>query len=79
MDEFKAIYDLRSKAVHNGAIPEKIKIRSGEERIATPEFIPRAQDLFRQSIIRLLEDGEFPDWNNLILGWIDIQRRLLYN
>ena len=68
MDEFKAIYDLRSKAVHNGAIPEKIKIRKGEEPMTTSEFIPKAQDLCQQSIVKILEDGEFPDWNNLILG-----------
>ncbi len=68
IDEFKAIYDLRSKAVHNGAVPEEIKVRKGEERIATSNFIPKAQDLCRQSIMKILEDGKFPDWNNLILG-----------
>lgn len=68
IDEFKAIYTLRSKAVHNGEDPENIKIRKGEEPIATSEFIPRAQDLCRRAIIKILEDGEFPDWNNLILG-----------
>ncbi len=68
MDEFKAIYNLRSQAVHNGSVPERIKVRSGEERIATSEFIPKAQDLCRQSIMKILEDGEFPDWNTLILG-----------
>ena len=68
IDEFKTIYSLRSTAVHNGAVPEKIKIRKGEERIATSEFIPRAQDLCRDSIIKILEDGEFRDWNSLILG-----------
>ena len=68
IDEFKAIYTLRSKAVHNGSVPGKIQIRKGEEPIATSEFIPRAQDLCRQSIMKILEDGKFPDWNNLILG-----------
>ncbi|MDE0398299.1 MAG: HEPN domain-containing protein [Candidatus Poribacteria bacterium] len=68
IDEFKAIYTLRSKAVHNGVVPEKIKVRKGEKPIATPEFIPRAQDLCRQSIVKILEDGKFPDWNDLILG-----------
>lgn len=68
IDEFKAIYTLRSKAVHNGVVPEEIKIRKGEEPIATSEFIPRAQDLCRDSIMKILEDGKFPDWNNLILG-----------
>ena len=45
MDKFKAIYNLRSQAVHSGKISEKIKIRKGEEPIATSEFIPKAQDL----------------------------------
>jgi len=67
IDEFKAIYILCSKAVHNGEVPKRIKIRKGES-VPTSEFIPRAQDLCRQSIIKILEDGEFPDWNNLILG-----------
>ena len=67
MDEFKAIYDLRSKAVHNGEVPPRVKIRKGES-VPTSEFIPRGQDLCRQSIIKILEDGKFPDWNNLILG-----------
>ena len=71
MDEFKAIYDLRSKAVHNGSIPEEIRIRKGEERIATSEFIPRAQELCRNSIIKILKSGKFPDdddWKDLVLG-----------
>ena len=67
IDNFKAIYLLCSKAVHNGEIPKRIKIRKGES-VPTSEFIPRAQDLCRQSIMKILEDGEFPDWNNLILG-----------
>ena len=35
------------------------------------EFIVEAQDLCQQSIIKILEDGKFPDWNNLILGEVD--------
>lgn len=67
IDEFKAIYTLRSKAVHNGVIPQRVKIREGES-VPTSEFIPKAQDLCRRSIMKILEDGEFPDWDNLILG-----------
>ncbi len=67
IDDFKAIYILCSKAVHNGAVPKRIKIRKGES-VPTSEFIPRAQDLCRQSILKILEEGKFPDWNNLILG-----------
>ena len=68
IDEFKAIYDLRSRAVHSGMIPKKVKIRKGEDPTTTSEFIAKAQDLCRESILKILEDGEFPDWNDLILG-----------
>ena len=68
IDEFKAIYTLRSKAVHSGAVPKKIKVRKGEEPTDTSKIIKRAQDLCRQSILKILEDGKFPDWNDLILG-----------
>ena len=68
IDEFKAIYSLRSKAVHNGELPPKVNIKKGEEPIATSEFITRAQNLCLKSIKNILKKGEFPDWNNLILG-----------
>ncbi len=32
------------------------------------ELITNAQDLCHESILKILEDGKFPDWNNLILG-----------
>ena len=69
--EFKQIYAWRSKAVHTGALPKKKESRK-KRRPFTPEevdkFIQRAQDLCRQSIIKILEEGEFPEWNDLILG-----------
>ena len=67
IDEFKAIYTLRSKAVHNGELPQKIKIRKGES-VPTSEFIPRAQDLCLDSIKKILEDRKYPDWESLVLG-----------
>ncbi len=67
MDEFKAIYNLRSQAVHNGEIPPKVKIRKGES-VPTSEFIPRAQNLCLDSIKKILEDGKYPDWKSLVLG-----------
>ena len=76
MDEFNAIYTLRSKAVHNGELSPTVKIRKGNQNkpgksVPTSEFIPRAQELCRKSIIKILKDGKFPDddyWQNLILG-----------
>ena len=67
MDEFNAIYILRSKAVHNGELPPKIRIRKGES-VATSKFIPRAQNLCLDSIKKILEDGKYPDWKSLVLG-----------
>ena len=65
--EFKEIYEWRSKAVHTGELPnktEKIPFTTDEIR----NFIDRTQNLCRKSIKKILEDGEFPDWDSLILG-----------
>lgn len=70
IDEFKAIYNLRSAAVHSGKLDDRVRIRPGEF-LPTSEFINKAQDLCRDSILKILEDGKFPDWNNLILGEVD--------
>lgn len=67
MKEFQKIYDWRSLAVHTGKLPNKIKKRPLAPEDIT-KFIERAQDLCWESIIRIMEDGQFPDWNDLILG-----------
>ena len=64
MQEFKAIYDWRSRVVHTGKLPKKIRNKPEE----VEAFITKAQDLCRDSIMKILEDGKFPDWNDLILG-----------
>ena len=67
MKEFNVIYDWRSRVVHTGKLPNKIR-----KTAFTPEevdaFITNAQDLCRDSIMKILENGKFPDWNDLILG-----------
>ena len=66
LKEFREIYAWRSSAVHKGKLPNKKKntpFTSDEKR----KFIERAQDLCRASIMKILENGVFPDWNNLIL------------
>ena len=64
MKEFKAIYDWRSTVVHTGKLPKKA--RNTPEEVEA--FITNAQNLCRNSIMKILEDGKFPDGNNLILG-----------
>ena len=67
MKVFSKVYEWRSKVVHTGKIPNKTKkIPFTQEEIN--EFIKNAQDLCRDSIMKIVEDGKFPDWNNLILG-----------
>ena len=67
MKDFSRIYDWRSKAVHTGKLPNKTKRKPfTEEEIR--EFIKKAQNLCRDSIMKILKAGKFPDWNSLILG-----------
>ncbi|MYC75208.1 hypothetical protein F4X10_05460 [Candidatus Poribacteria bacterium] len=71
MKIFNRLYDWRSAVIHNGKLPEK-KISRTKKRPYTQEeiseLITQAQDLCQESIIKILEDGEFPNWNSLILG-----------
>ncbi len=74
MKKFGEIYDWRSSAVHNGKLPKKEigtknkkkKIPYTEEEVAA--FIKSAQDLCRDSILKIIEKEVFPDWQNLVLG-----------
>jgi hypothetical protein len=76
IDEFDAIYTLRSQAVHNGELPQTVRIRKGNQNkpgksVPISEFLPRAQELCRASIIKILKDLKVPDdayWKDLILG-----------
>ena len=67
MKDFSQIYEWRSKVVHTGKLPNKTKKTPFTPEEVT-EFITKAQDLCRDSIIKILENGKFPDWNSLILG-----------
>ena len=70
MKKFKAIYDWRSAVVHTGKLPKKGsgKKKKSYTQEEVREFIRNAQDLCRDSIMKILEDRKFPDWSNLILG-----------
>ena len=70
MKDFSKIYEWRSKVVHTGKLPNKTKQTPFTwQEIA--EFRKKGQDLCRDSIMKILEDGKFPDheyWKDLILG-----------
>ena len=52
---FKEIYNWRSKAVHEGALPVK-DVKVGKESVTPSEFVKRTQDLCRRSILKILKD-----------------------
>ena len=61
MKKFKAIYDWRSAVVHTGKLSKKgrgKKRKKSYTQEEVREFIRNAQDLCRQSLIKILEDGE---------------------
>ena len=66
LKRFGEIYNCRSNAVHNGELGRTVK--SGGNQIPTREFIERSQDLCRESIMKIINAGGFPDWDRLILG-----------
>ena len=67
MKEFGEIYRWRSKVVHTGKLPNKKK-KTPFTHKEVKHFIEMAQELCRDSIMKILDDGHFPDWNSLILG-----------
>ncbi len=55
----KGAYDLGSKAVHTGATPDTEENR---------QLLTAAQDLCRKGILKRLDEGKEPNWNELVLG-----------
>ena len=63
----KQIYDCRSRAVHDGTLAPK-NIKFGEDNIPMYQFIRETRVLCLISIMKIIDEGRIPDWNNLILG-----------
>lgn len=59
--QLKDAYNLRSRAVHEGILPQKHKADS-------TGLIKTARDLCRRTIIKIIREGRFPDWEKLVLG-----------
>ena len=59
MKDLRDVYDLRSKAVHTGDIGSRRDYAALQET---------GQQLCRQSIVKVIQNGSFPDWNALVLG-----------
>ena len=64
--QFRQIYQIRSAAVHEGTLPSHVKVEGNDVRIR--EFIERSQDLFKRSLLKVIEIGQLPDWDSIELG-----------
>ena len=54
--EFEAIYGYRSDIVHNRQLNEEVQVE---------ELVERTQNLCQKSIMKVLDEGEFPNWTTL--------------
>lgn len=64
--EFREIYRCRSSAVHEGKLPDEVSVNG--ENIPIREFIKRSQNLFKRSLLKVIESGEWPEWTTIELG-----------
>ena len=55
-----------SKAVHTGDRPRSVKIAG--QTIPIDKLFTPAQDLCSAAIAKAVNDGELPNWNDLVLG-----------
>jgi hypothetical protein len=67
MEMFNAIYNGRSEAVHTGKLDSEIKIK-GKGRVGTHAFLDEADALCSSSIKKIINDGAYPQFDDLILG-----------
>jgi len=66
IENFNKIYGCRSKAVHTGKLDEYTKMKRG--KIKTADLLNKADVLCVQSILRIINDSNYPNWETLILG-----------
>jgi hypothetical protein len=63
----KKVYSLRSMAVHGGDIPEEIVWQG--RKTPTRTILQEGVDYCSEIIRIIVQRGQFPDWDGLILGW----------
>ena len=64
--ELEAIYKYRSRAVHEGTLPDKVTVNG--ENVPMGQFIKRSQDLFKRCLLKVIESHQLPDWRTIELG-----------
>ena len=63
--KFNKIYDLRCDAVHEGKLPRDVEICG--KPIPISKFIEQAQGLCQQSILKIIKNGQFPNWAKIYI------------
>ena len=63
-EEFRQIYDARSDVVHTG----QLRGKRAKSSFDVSTFVSRAQELCWRGITSIIEEGEIPNWSNLIMG-----------
>ena len=64
--ELEEFYGYRSRAVHEGRLPDTVSVNGESVRIT--QFIERGQELFKQSLLKVIERRNLPDWGTIELG-----------
>ena len=64
--ELEQFYRYRSRAVHEGTLPDNVSVNG--ESVRTRQFIERGQELFKQSLLKVIERRSLPDWSTIELG-----------
>ena len=65
-NEFKSIYNARSRAVHKGQFSGRLKVHG--RTVPEHAFVKHAQDLCLMTLMKVVDDGKFPVWDELVLG-----------
>ena len=64
--QLKAVYGLRSKAVHTGTVPSSVRISGAQTNIFSA--LDEGANLCGRLVRAVLSRGEWPDWEALTLG-----------
>ena len=62
-EELGAIYDYRSGVVHSRGPGKEVEV--GAQSVSVSKLVKSAQDLCRKSILTIIKEGKFPDWDTL--------------
>ena len=66
MKEFRRFTNAAPEAVHEGTLPKRVTVDG--QSIPIGQFIARAEELFKKSLLKVIESGRLPDWDSIELG-----------